>query len=299
MSEYNKTEISVIKDLLDSSYNFDENILFGKSKNSNFSTKLKESEISNILPFPVKSPKYQSKGQNFDYQIIKNDQPLKKEKYGKYIRDPNLPKRPITPYLRFSVKERINIHKKYPDLTYRETADKAAEIWKNMSFEEKEPYLLEYEKDMEEYNEKKEEYLSSNLSRDFELFKGNIKGETICRNCQNEKSKLKAKPRIIQYMNDRNENDNKKIKKKFWKEEYIEDFEYNENMDFDQQFWEGYREARDLIESKGLERLVKIIASRNGDEEKIAAQQGKDLGNSLAGFVKFVKKSILKEKFLE
>ncbi|KAJ6243871.1 high mobility group protein [Anaeramoeba flamelloides] len=74
------------------------------------------------------------------------------------IRDPNEPKRGLTPFMLFNVEQRKIIKNETKERRFGELTKIVAKRWKNLSETEKRPYYsmanqdkIRYEKEMEEY----------------------------------------------------------------------------------------------------------------------------------------------------
>ncbi|ELP91261.1 HMG (high mobility group) box domain containing protein, partial [Entamoeba invadens IP1] len=76
--------------------------------------------------------------------------------------DPNLPKKPMTPYLMFLNEHREEFREKFPELKITEIAKKAAEIWRDMKEEDKQVYLDKAKKATEKYLEEMKTYNERN-----------------------------------------------------------------------------------------------------------------------------------------
>ncbi|XP_045102060.1 transcription factor A, mitochondrial-like isoform X2 [Portunus trituberculatus] len=64
---------------------------------------------------------------------------------------PKMPKKPLSPYIQFRVKNLDDIQRNNPYLTAKEVENKVLEMWQGLSFEEKNLHSLEYEKKKTEY----------------------------------------------------------------------------------------------------------------------------------------------------
>ncbi|CAD8136905.1 unnamed protein product [Paramecium octaurelia] len=85
-----------------------------------------------------------------------NDKPEKKKE-----RDPNAPKRPLTPFFLFSQKYREKVLERNPEVKLPQISQMAGQKWNSMSEEEKQPYVdqyneakYQYDEDLKEYNDK-------------------------------------------------------------------------------------------------------------------------------------------------
>lgn len=84
----------------------------------------------------------------------------------KRVVDPNMPKKPMTVFLAFSTKKRAEIRaarvgRGEPPLQNSEMANEVAELWGQLSDAEKEPYQIEYQKKLIDYQSRKNKYLES------------------------------------------------------------------------------------------------------------------------------------------
>mmetsp|Transcript_7512 Transcript_7512/g.11377 ORF Transcript_7512/g.11377 Transcript_7512/m.11377 type:complete len:481 (+) Transcript_7512:90-1532(+) len=82
----------------------------------------------------------------------------------KKSKDPSAPKNPLSAYLFFVVKQRSDMSKSDSELTFAEMAKKIGRKWREMTSEEKRPYVqlaefdkMRYEKEKEQYNQKVEQ----------------------------------------------------------------------------------------------------------------------------------------------
>ncbi|KAG5362840.1 High mobility group protein 1 [Yarrowia sp. B02] len=84
----------------------------------------------------------------------------------KRVVDPNMPKKPMTVFLAFSTKKRAEIRaarlaRGEPPLQNSEMANEVAELWGKLSDAEKEPYQVEYQKKLIDYQTRKNKYIES------------------------------------------------------------------------------------------------------------------------------------------
>lgn len=70
-----------------------------------------------------------------------------------YYNDKGQLKRPITPYFRYTQKERPTIEKKNPGLSFSQLSKVFAENWSKMSDAQKAPFVKDYEADKAAYKE--------------------------------------------------------------------------------------------------------------------------------------------------
>jgi hypothetical protein len=71
-----------------------------------------------------------------------NGEKVKKRKREK--RDPNAPKVPMSSYLLFSQKHRLRVKEEHTDMTPTEIASELGRIWRAMTQEEKEVFLISF-----------------------------------------------------------------------------------------------------------------------------------------------------------
>ncbi|CAM0880102.1 unnamed protein product [Alopecurus aequalis] len=81
-------------------------------------------------------------------------------------KDPNAPKRPILPFMYFSMMERAAVKENNPDLPPNEIAKKLGEIWQKMSTEEKQPYVQRSQVDKQRYEKESAEYRAAAAQRE-------------------------------------------------------------------------------------------------------------------------------------
>jgi hypothetical protein len=86
-----------------------------------------------------------------------------KQKKEKKVKDPNAPKGALGAYMFFCKDQRDQVKKEHPDWGVAEIGKHLGAEWKNLTDEEKQPYVDQakedkerYKKAMEEYNAKKE-----------------------------------------------------------------------------------------------------------------------------------------------
>ncbi|EES02337.1 hypothetical protein BDA96_03G041900 [Sorghum bicolor] len=80
------------------------------------------------------------------------------KKKAKKKKDPNAPKRAMTPFMYFSMAERGNMKSSNPDLPTTEIAKKLGEMWQKMSSEEKQPYIQQAQVDKKRYEKESAVY---------------------------------------------------------------------------------------------------------------------------------------------
>ncbi|KAM3328654.1 hypothetical protein ACQJBY_026038 [Aegilops geniculata] len=73
-------------------------------------------------------------------------------------KDPNAPKRPMMPFMYFSMAERAGVKDSNPDLAPTDIAKKLGEIWQKMSTEDKQPYILQSQADKKRYEKESAAY---------------------------------------------------------------------------------------------------------------------------------------------
>jgi len=199
-----------------------------------------------------------------------------------YCRDPNLPKRPLTPFLRFSIKERKRIKSQMPDIHFKETANIAAEKWANLPKEEKDVYIRDYEKDMMEYKKLKSSYVSSGIRRDFELFRGTMKGNIDMSDLKNTNQYLKTAYK-------REHDLSFKTKKEF---KAFENADRELDEDFD--FWKIYEDIKEFLATESLKKIILYLEKANeGKEIETEIVKAKEVGDYLTSFVKYLNKNVI------
>lgn len=82
---------------------------------------------------------------------------------------PEKPKRPLSPYIRFSVEQRDDLKKKFPNLNMIEITKKCANEWQNMSVDLKEKYIASFRTDLDVYTKKIDAY-TENLTEEQKAF---------------------------------------------------------------------------------------------------------------------------------
>lgn len=73
-------------------------------------------------------------------------------------KDPNAPKRPMMPFMYFSMAERAGVKDSNPDLAPTDIAKKLGEMWQKMSTEDKQPYILQSQADKKRYEKESAAY---------------------------------------------------------------------------------------------------------------------------------------------
>jgi len=68
------------------------------------------------------------------------------------------PKRPLTAYILYTLDQRPKFLKKHPEWAGSEVVRKMAQRWNELSDEEREPYFLQQDKELERYHRQMEEY---------------------------------------------------------------------------------------------------------------------------------------------
>ncbi|GAB4824656.1 FACT complex subunit ssrp1 [Ancistrocladus abbreviatus] len=76
-----------------------------------------------------------------------------KKRKQKKKKDPNAPKKPMTGFMYFSQAERENLKKERPGITFLEMGKVLGDRWRNMSAEEKEPYIAKAHVDKKRYKD--------------------------------------------------------------------------------------------------------------------------------------------------
>ena len=133
-------------------------------------TEIHESESEHSIPSTVCSEQssdfFRTETNNIDTENLNQTKSTCKNNHV-YRRDPNLPKRPATPFLRFSVQYRPKVKAKFPQLTFRQTATVAANRWRSMSRTEKQPFEAEYQKDLCEFKQRSTDYKNSPVRKKY------------------------------------------------------------------------------------------------------------------------------------
>jgi len=80
---------------------------------------------------------------------------------GKAKRDPNMPKKPPSPYFLFCGKMRPIVSKKDSSLHPQQVVTELGKLWKELPEDQKEKYKIEAEKQKAIYDEKMKEYLAN------------------------------------------------------------------------------------------------------------------------------------------
>jgi len=92
-----------------------------------------------------------------DHSDGSEEKPVKGRKEKK-VKDPNAPKRAMTPYLIYSTERRPAAKAQYPTLKPKELVAKMAEEWNGMNDEEKGPYQVKGAAAKESYAQAKKAY---------------------------------------------------------------------------------------------------------------------------------------------
>lgn len=100
-------------------------------------------------------PKKSTKSNPNTTQTINNKAKPRKEKK---IKDPNAPKKPLSPYLLYTQERRSNLLKERPTLGHKEVISVMAEEWRKMNESEKAVYNKKIDVDKERYRKQKEDY---------------------------------------------------------------------------------------------------------------------------------------------
>eukprot|EP00477_Mikrocytos_mackini_P001757 GAHX01001899.1.p1 GENE.GAHX01001899.1~~GAHX01001899.1.p1 ORF type:complete len:343 (+),score=91.02 GAHX01001899.1:1234-2262(+) len=197
-----------------------------------------------------------------------------------YLRDPNLPKRPATPYLRFAVDERRKIMADDPATSFKDSAQIAAKRWKEMGEEEKDEYKQGYIEDKFKYDKATERYKNSKVRKDFVMLRGAIKSDQY---------------NMIEPV----------VKKKRWmsKKNVNINLNYDPGMDNDVDFWTVYHEISSFTDKNVLGDLIRVFNKyKVGATEEQKEMYNKEvekiqeLGDYFKSFVIFVKKNVLNNK---
>lgn len=84
-----------------------------------------------------------------------------KKTVAKQLSPPEPPKRPLSPYLRFYQHHKTEIHKKYPDMPKQEVAIKVKHIWRQLTFDEKNRWSLQYDREKVAHNISYKNYMKT------------------------------------------------------------------------------------------------------------------------------------------
>ena len=87
-------------------------------------------------------------------------------KRGHQNRSPDAPKRAMSPFLYFSNEKRQEMQKCNPDLKVTDISAKLGEIWRDMTDEQKEPYVKKSAADRDRYHKEQEVFKSKNSKPD-------------------------------------------------------------------------------------------------------------------------------------
>ncbi|KAL9642794.1 hypothetical protein ABK040_009869 [Willaertia magna] len=101
-----------------------------------------------------KQNKSESEGEEED----DNKKKRKRKTTKKKKTDPDAPKRPLTSYMLFSQEQRKKIVQETPEIKVTEVAKKVGALWKQLSAEQKQPYIDKAEELKKQYKVLKEEY---------------------------------------------------------------------------------------------------------------------------------------------
>jgi hypothetical protein len=93
--------------------------------------------------------------------VNKSKQNSKGGRSGKAKRDPNMPKKPPSPYFLFCGKMRPIVSKKDSTLHPQQVVTELGKLWKELPEDQKEKYKIEAEKQKAIYDEKMKEYLAN------------------------------------------------------------------------------------------------------------------------------------------
>jgi hypothetical protein len=86
---------------------------------------------------------------------------ITKKGKGKKEKDPNMPKRPKTGYIFFSAEERVKVKEDNPSLGFGDITKQVSAKWKEMTDDDKEPYLKLAQQDKERYEKEMSKFKSS------------------------------------------------------------------------------------------------------------------------------------------
>jgi len=108
----------------------------------------------------------QSVGQIDEGKASNKDENADSTKKKKRRRDPNLPKQGLSAFFIFMSDNREKLKAANPDFGNPEIAKELSRRWKDLTEEEKEPYLTRQEEDKNRYNQEMAEYRSSQKATD-------------------------------------------------------------------------------------------------------------------------------------
>ena len=81
------------------------------------------------------------------------------------VKDPKTPKRALSAYFFFCNEKRAEVKKENPDFKLGQISKKLAEMWGELTDEDKKPYNEMHDKDIQRYEEEKKVYNSSAKSK--------------------------------------------------------------------------------------------------------------------------------------
>lgn len=83
----------------------------------------------------------------------------RKRKVATDTRDPDLPKKPISSFMRFMKENQSKVQEKHPQLTITEVASRVGKKWRKLSDERKKEYADRFHEELDEYNHKMVVYM--------------------------------------------------------------------------------------------------------------------------------------------
>eukprot|EP01123_Difflugia_compressa_P010408 TRINITY_DN379_c0_g1_i8.p1 TRINITY_DN379_c0_g1~~TRINITY_DN379_c0_g1_i8.p1 ORF type:complete len:221 (-),score=64.06 TRINITY_DN379_c0_g1_i8:257-919(-) len=88
----------------------------------------------------------------------------KKATKKKKKKDPNAPKKPATAYMFYSKEQRLVLQEKHKGIKFGDLSKKISASWKELTDEDKKPYVKQHEEDKDRYNNEMENYQEPSAS---------------------------------------------------------------------------------------------------------------------------------------
>ena len=117
-----------------------------------------QSLLSDILKTPSKQPKSSSQSDSESESKTEKKRKVKKEK------DPDAPKRPLTPYILFCMEKRDTVKTDNPSMGGKEVTTELGRLWKELTDDEKDIYKKKYQEDKVRYASELSNYESPDES---------------------------------------------------------------------------------------------------------------------------------------
>ena len=92
-------------------------------------------------------------------------QPKKKYKRVKKLKDPNRPKGPVSPFIRFSNDMKAKMKNENKNMSFGDTSREISKLWKGLAGDKKELYQERFNREKEEYELAMQTYQPTLLSR--------------------------------------------------------------------------------------------------------------------------------------